>query len=65
MGEGRAAQALQNIADGVTLLALAKHAEGVVDVALAVAYSAQQGGGELVGREHLGKDRIVLGNENL
>ena len=65
MGEGSAAQALQDEADGVALLRLAENAKGVVDVALTVARRAQQGGGEFIGTENLGKDRGVAGNGNL
>ena len=65
MGEGSAAQALQDEADGVALLGLAENAKGVVDVALTVARRAQQGGGEFIGAENLGKDRGVAGNGNL
>ena len=65
MGEGSAAQALQDEADGVALLRLAENAKGVVDVALTVARRAQQGGGEFIGAENLGKDRGVAGNGNL
>ena len=48
-GEGSQRQALEDVADGLALLGLADQAEGVIDVAAAVADGTHQGLGEIIG----------------
>ena len=65
MGECGRGQALQDETDGVTFLRLAQHAEGIVDVALAVTDCTQQRGGEVKVLQNFGQDRVVLGIKNI
>ena len=60
MGEGSGRKALEDEADAVPLLGLAEDAEGIVDMALAVADSAQQRLGEIVGGQDFREDGIVF-----
>ena len=61
-GEGRHGQALEDIADGLALLGLADQAEGVVDMAAAVANRPQQRGRKIKRRDDLGEHRLVFRN---
>ena len=60
MGKGCGAEALQDKTNTVTLLRLAQDTEGIVDMALTVADSAQQGRREIIGGENFGKNGVFL-----
>ena len=65
MGEGSKAQALQNVTDAIAFLRLAQHAEGIVDVALAVTDSTQQGCGKIISCQNFVQNGIFFRNGDL
>ena len=65
MGEGCAGQTLENEADSITFLGLADDAEGIIDVALAIADSTQQRGREIISGQDFLKNPVIIGNIQL
>ena len=61
MGKCRQRQALEDKTDGIAFLGLANHAESVVNVALTIPGSTQQGCREVEGFQHFAKNRVIFG----